>query len=258
MNDGMISEGDARAMIRLVADVVGMNADHATAKSRLMDGLLEMVGANAWVWTLAYLHPEKSPVYVAIHHGGFSEERYVRLIKASSHPDMTMLMAPFAQEMRTRACHITRLRQQIDRNNTFPSTDVFPLWRAADIGPLMLSARPVNDECVSLIGIYRLADEPLFGERERQIAHILLAEVPWLHEMGWPDDLGAAAPKLSVRSRQVLTFLLEGMPRKAIADQLEISVHTVADYIKEVYRVFGVGSQAELMRRFKIGENEDA
>jgi len=245
-------------MIRLVADVVGMNADHATAKSRLMGGLMEFVGGNAWVWALAYLHPERPLVYVSTLHGGFSEERFVRLMKASDHPDMVMLQAPFAEEMRVKACHITRLRQQIDRENRFPSTDVFPLWRAADIGPLMLSARPVNEQCVSLIGIYRRADEPLFEERERRIAHILLTEVPWLHEMGWPDDLGAAAPSLTLRSRQVLTLLLEGMARKAVADRLNISVHTVSDHIKELYRVFGVRSQAELMLRFKIGENGDA
>lgn len=112
---------------------------------------------------------------------------------------------------------------------------------------------PLNDQCVSFIGIYRRADQPLFNERERQIAHILLTEVPWLHAEGWPEDFGGLAPSLSRKRRLVLNLLLEGDSRKIVADKLALSIHTVSDYIKDIYRTFGVRSHAELMRRFTHG-----
>lgn len=245
-----IDELDARAMVRLVAQVATAGTDHATARELLMDGLVKLTGADCWVWTLAYLHPDRPPAYVSINHGGFTEERYTKLLKASEHPDMAELTAPFAQELSENGRLLTRLRQEIDAAARFSSTGAYPLWIEADIAPMILSARPLNDQCLSFVGLYRRADDSLFGERERQIAHIMLEEVSWLHEIGWPEDFGSPTPSLSRRPRLVLNLLLEGHSRKFIAAELGLSVHTVSDYVKEIYRAFGVQSHAELMRRY--------
>ncbi len=252
-----ISESDARAMVRLVAEVAAFNAEHATAKHHLMEGLMKMIGADCWVWALAYLRINKPPAYVSISHGGFTEERFLKLLKASDHPDMELLMAPFVQELMTQKSQVTRLRQQIDPTGIFMSTAVYPLWLEADIAPLILSAQPLNDECVSLVGFYRRANQPLFNERENRIAHIMLTEVSWLHSTGWPQDFGADVPTLSPSRRLVLNLLLEGNSRKMVADQLNLSIHTVGDYVKDIYRTFGVQSHAELMLRFTRGDLND-
>lgn len=252
-----IDEKDARAMVRLVSNVAALRTDHASAKRFLMDGLAEMIGADCWAWMLAYIHPEKPPVYVSIQHDGFSEERFALYLKAIEHPDMQMLTAPFARELMATGAHVTRLRQQIDPEVKFPDTDAYPLWLEADIAPLIISGQPVNEECMSGIAIYRRADQPLFNDRERRIAHILLTEVPWLHASGWPEDLGATTPTLSRQRRLVLNLLLEGHSRKIIAAHLGLSIHTVSDYVKDIYANFGVQSHAELMRRFTKGNSHD-
>lgn len=251
-----ILENDARTMVRLVAEVAALNSDHSTAKHHLMNGLKDMIGADCWAWSLGYFHPDKPPAYVSILHGGFTEERFVKLIEATGHPEMQSLMAPFSQELMTRKCHLTRLRQEIDAESgkPFAETAVYPLWLAADIVPLILSAKPISEACLSVIAIYRRADQPLFNDRERQIAHILLTEVSWLHATGWPEDLGEKAPNLSRRCRMVLNLLLEGHGRKFIAAELDLSIHTVSGYVKDVYMAFGVQSHAELMRRFTRSE----
>jgi DNA-binding CsgD family transcriptional regulator len=38
---------------------------------------------------------------------------------------------------------------------------------------------------------------------------------------------------------------------------VDLSIHTVGDYVKDIYRAFGVQSHAELMRRFTGGDNSD-
>lgn len=248
----LVHEEDARCMVRLVADVAGMNGDLRQAKKHLMEGLKSLVRADCWVWMLAYLHPDKPPSYASLQHGGFTKERFSRYLQAIEHPNMRELTAPFAQELVEAGIGnlVTRLRQQIDNQRLFPTTNVYPLWLAADIAPLMLSAKPLSAECVSLIGLYRRADDELFDERERQVAQILLEEVSWLHAAGWPEDFGAKVPPLPRRLRVVLNLLLEGHSRKYIASELGLSVHTVSDYVKELYRSFNVQSHAELMRRF--------
>ncbi|WAC20467.1 helix-turn-helix transcriptional regulator [Luteolibacter sp. SL250] len=249
-----VEEKDARAMVRLVAEVAALRGDHTTSKRYLMDGLRRMVGADSWVWALGYLDPSRPPVYAAYLHEGFDEARFARYLQAVEHPGMKVLMEPFTRELMERKSHITRTRQQIDRPGASASAAVAnEFWLAADIAPIILSARPLNEGCVSIIALYRRADQPMFSERERKIAHILLTEAFWLHAEGWPEDFGAKTPELSRPRRLVLNLLLEGRSRKMIADQLNLSIHTVSDYVKDIYSNFNVQSHAELMRRFTRG-----
>ena len=43
---------------------------------------------------------------------------------------------------------------------------------------------------------------------------------------------------------------VRGTPRKEIAADLGLSLHTVNDHLKQIYRHFGVRSQVELVARF--------
>jgi DNA-binding NarL/FixJ family response regulator len=54
---------------------------------------------------------------------------------------------------------------------------------------------------------------------------------------------------LSPRLRQMLDALMTGASEKQIADQLGISPHTAHQYVKAVFRRFGVTSRAELMAK---------
>lgn len=58
-----------------------------------------------------------------------------------------------------------------------------------------------------------------------------------------PSDLPA-------RQRQVLACILEGDSDKQIAKRLNLSPHTVNQYIKLIYRHFGVGSRPALLARW--------
>lgn len=51
--------------------------------------------------------------------------------------------------------------------------------------------------------------------------------------------------ELTDREIQVLTYLAKGFTNREIADLLKISVPTVGDYLKSVYRKLDVDSRAE-------------
>jgi DNA-binding CsgD family transcriptional regulator len=59
-----------------------------------------------------------------------------------------------------------------------------------------------------------------------------------------------ALPAMSPRLRQTLDLLLAGDGEKQIAGKLGLSRHTVHDYVKGVYRQFGVCSRAELLAKW--------
>jgi DNA-binding CsgD family transcriptional regulator len=65
-----------------------------------------------------------------------------------------------------------------------------------------------------------------------------------------PPSAGSTSA-LRPREREVLAQLLAGAPYKVVASQMGISVHTVHDYVKAIFREFGVSSKGELLARFR-------
>lgn len=56
---------------------------------------------------------------------------------------------------------------------------------------------------------------------------------------------------LSSRRREVALMRLDGLSVEDIADRLDLSPHTVRNHLKAVYRITGVHSSAELVRRYR-------
>jgi DNA-binding CsgD family transcriptional regulator len=255
---GSVPEADARAMVRLLGEIAASPGDHATKKRDLMEGLCKLVGAVHWVWALSSsLSPGEQPVYITVHNGGFTADQFGRFMKAVDHSAMGALTAPFARELAQKRTHLTRRLQDVDTKLQIFEGDIGELWRAANIGPITLSYRPIDEQSYSCVALYRRWGAPLFSAREARIAHIVLTEVPWLHQQGWPKDRGSTVPILAPRQRTVLNLLIRGLSRKEISGSLEISEHTTNDYVKSVYRHFQVNSQAQLVSRFLRGDGGD-
>ncbi len=247
-------------MVRLIGEVAAIPGNHAEKKRFLMEGLCGLIGADAWAWALScQLDPGKPQVYASVLNGGLSDENLVKLLQAVEHPEMVAMTAKFFGEVEARKAHLTRLRFQIVDEHKYKKSDAILAWKAAGLGPVIMSMRPLDERSssASAIAIYRRYHRPEFTVRESRIAHIILTEVPWLHEQGWPEDRGVGVPKLSKRQRLTLNLLILGRSRKQIAANMDISVHTAQDYIKDVYRHFRVSSQGELMSRFLQGNGHD-
>lgn len=59
---------------------------------------------------------------------------------------------------------------------------------------------------------------------------------------------------LSPRQQQIVQGLVDGLSYKLIADKLSISIDTVRDHIKNIYRLLEVNSKAEVIRKALEGE----
>jgi len=250
-----LNDRDIRAMVRLLGEVAAVDGNHNEKKRELMDGLCSLLNADFWVWALAAeFEPGEQPIYTALATGGFAADQFPKLLVAYEHPDLAEMTEPLAREVKEFGRQVTRVRPDYDPNDFFSSSDANPLWRHADVGPPLVCYRPVANDCVSGIALYRSYERPLFDRREAKIAHIILGEVPWLHEQGWPWSSARKVPSLPHRCRLVLNLMLEGLPRKLIADQMNLSIHTVNDYAKKIYAYFGVRSHPELLRRFQTSD----
>ncbi len=258
-DEPVIPEADARAMIRLLADVAATPGTHEEKKRVLMEGLCELVNGDFWIWGLAADYdPEVGPVYTAMTTGGFSEEQVPKLLIALDNDKLEDSIRPLGREIVSRQRQATRLAEQYDSLQAFLDPEIIATWQDADIGPPLVCYRPISNNCISGIGIYRHWSSPPFSKREAKIADIVMNEVAWLHEQGWPWESALQVPQLSRRRRLALNLLLEGLTRKEIASKMEVSLHTVNEYIKHIYLFFGVHSHAELLNRFRIGDIGEA
>ncbi|MCF6313214.1 MAG: LuxR C-terminal-related transcriptional regulator [Verrucomicrobiales bacterium] len=258
VENSSLTEEDVCQLVALLGRVAVLEGGLDSKKRFLMQGLCQMVGADCWGWmlTLPVKHGEKV-CPAAFLHGGFSEDRFYAFLKATEHPEMAKFNAMFLDEVYVRQSHTTRLRQQVDTEGNFTSSEVYPLWEKADIGPILLSCHPFPDQSLSFVAMYRKQKEVLFSQREARIVHIVLSEVQWIHAESQPQVKQINGMMLSPRQRMTLNLLLEGQGRKQIAAQLKITENTLAGYVKEVYRFYEVQSQAQLMRRFRDGDGGD-
>ncbi|WP_353485012.1 response regulator transcription factor [Haliscomenobacter sp.] len=60
--------------------------------------------------------------------------------------------------------------------------------------------------------------------------------------------------QLSVRQKEIVQGIVDGLSYKMIADKLDISIDTVRDHIKRIYRTLEVNSKAEVIRKSLEGE----
>jgi DNA-binding CsgD family transcriptional regulator len=69
-------------------------------------------------------------------------------------------------------------------------------------------------------------------------------------EIYFDDSRREMVMTLAPRLRETLKYLLHGTSRKMVADKMDLSIHTLNDYVREIYNKMNVHSRAELFRLF--------
>ena len=253
MSNSVVSEEDARAMVRLVGETAAVAATGGYLECRkfLLNGLCEMIGGDAWAWALSRVDSETHQIYYLTNQvGGMDNGQWTAVAAAVEHPEMKVAAKRFGEALANTKQSVTMNREEIDPENVARQGELQTAWDRTGFDGLIMSGHPVDEESSCHIVIYRNIDKGVFDERQTKIAHIVLSEVKWLHAQGWPEDRGATIPKLTPRQRSVLIMLTGGHSRKEMASALEISENTISGYVKDVYRHFDVHSQTDLVRKF--------
>jgi DNA-binding CsgD family transcriptional regulator len=153
-----------------------------------------------------------------------------------------------------RQAHATLLRRDGEPDDVYFSGHYWLNYaKHADLADLMMSVRRMSESTYSFIGLVRGYAQPRFSERDRFILHIIASEVHWLFEADLPSHESQTALRLAPRQQLALIFLLQGDSAKQVAAKMNISQHTVADYVKLIYKVYDVSSRGELLAAFLSG-----
>lgn len=164
---------------------------------------------------------------------------------------------------------LTRRYRQVGAALDLCATPVAMVTAASDVPQLNLAARRLLDRAVDGEGLlYRLIATPDSHER----AFSREARVHWLdggegtvraHSRASEDDpdglitvlesdrvepplAGPRWTQLTAREREVAVLLVRGLTDREIGEGLHLSLHTVKQYAKSIYRKTGVRSRVEL------------
>jgi DNA-binding CsgD family transcriptional regulator len=114
------------------------------------------------------------------------------------------------------------------------------------VAPLEL---PRRSRRFSAIIFFRIAPRPAFTEREKNIllfSHPVLADICAARFRRRPEHAAALSPRL----RETLRHLSAGANERVIARKMNLSYHTVHDYVKALHSHFGVSSREDLIARW--------
>jgi len=250
-----IDIADAEAMIKLLATVADPTVEIPLPrrKHELQRGVAQLVGADAWMWVTSRnsMKLRGDAAMVAIVDGGWTDEaQRTAVLGIVNNPKITPPVTGPLHDAVLLDRSLTISRDQLMNDSTWRESPIGQAFRSSGFDHLLISVYPIGDGMFSAVGFYRRTGTPPFSDRDRSIVHIMLQQVDWLHRAGSNVSASENVIELSPRERQVTMLLMGGDSRKQVAAKLRLSEHTVADYLKEIYRKLGVNSRAELLAKF--------
>lgn len=252
----LLSEQDVRSLVRLVGEVAGMQGDIQTRRKLLMQRLCDLVDADTWMWTISTgFRRGDNPMTLGFITDGLEDTELTALLEYANQTDPPPIENPRLVEALEPWKHITTRRSDILPDDVYYQSQQFKHFiKKIGIDHYIFSLFPLERGVLSGIGLHRRIGRPDFTDREKLLTHIIVNEIDWLHRTDLPEDVGVEAPKLSPRKRIAFAYLLMGWPRKKIAEEMGLTINTVAGYQKDIYKHFGVSSHPELIVRFLHGE----
>lgn len=98
------------------------------------------------------------------------------------------------------------------------------------------------------ITLHRAARDPLFSDRDIALAGLIAAALTPLFDARLAErQAHAVIGQLTPRMRDTLVGILRGGSEKTIATELQLSKHTVHEYMKRLHVAFGVRTRTELL-----------
>jgi DNA-binding CsgD family transcriptional regulator len=235
-----------RAAMRLVGEVYELGVRTEAGRCHLMRELLTLLGAEVGgtVHDRGY-SPGMSRGIIAATLGGF-DSRVTDVFDA--HQNMGSAINPFHRAVMARA-------QSIPRGELFTSTNAEiversawerSVWineyvRPARVDHFMASIRYIGETASLGCGVMRAAGSRPFTDEDREVLHLV--------SLGIGPTYDPASIRLAPRVREVLDILMTGASDKEIAHRMRLSTHTVRQYVKMIYRAYGVSSRAQLIAR---------
>ena len=245
---------DAARTIRIAWEAAELFRQPAEQGRHIVDRLCTLVGADFGFWcVIDHFLPSEIPRFRFAAAGSAQPEELLEYF-ARSGIDFPSLDDPAVDLGRYVADRevlpMVGLLRRADPATHSASIDIMKRMRTRD-ALIGIARRADTPDAVNALSVHRTSIARVHDSRERQLTTLLLDELQYLHSTGRLERSAPSAfADLPPRQRQVAELLLTAASQKEIASRMRLSTHTLRDYVKAIYRTFGIGSRPEFMVRF--------
>jgi DNA-binding CsgD family transcriptional regulator len=254
----VLRESDVRVMLRLMGEIGELPREGDHRRQHMLGELARLTGARSGT---AIRARHSFPALA----GGRPKRKIHVMAAVSVGLDESWQMAPILRYLTTMmptdplseplysrpGSAVTCGREQLMPRRLWHRTDHFnAVRRAAGVDDCIATKLSADDDplLVETVCVHRAVHEGPFAPRQWKMLQLFLAEVrPLLFQQ---PPTTAQTDDLSPRLRQTLQCLLAGDSVKQAARKLDLSVHTVNEYVKALHRHYAVASRGELLARF--------
>lgn len=241
---------DLLETVRLLGLVSTPEIKEVTERRRILaEGLCRLAGARTYFWSIGTRAPDGTTRLQLFLNGGWEAipQLPLPLKKRLNSPEVLTTTASPKEQAKT-GWGMTWLSTNSDPTAALQSLDACPA------GKNLYSLRELNKNTFSYLGFRNHHLDQPFQARERRLVHLVLQNIEWIHHPDTVNVERGTVLQLNWRQRQVLTRLLKGKSRKSIAADLNLSEHTIIDYIRQIYRKLNVRNRSELLSLTIRGE----
>lgn len=245
---------DLRLLLRLSNRLHALPLDRVVRTRAFLEAMCELADADVAICSqLNDFGPDAPiPTHVwGVDHGFKEEERgaffaSLRDVKANMHP---VIDATRKYHDRPTAFR----REDLLSDEAWYGCDFFKLYATpAGVDHIISPVFPLpGGNSVIGTGVMRRHGRPRFSVRDQMLVFALNAELGWFYDSIAATDrrLAPETPPLRPRLVRALEHLLAGQSEKEVARTIGVTRETVHQYVKEIYKHYGVRSRAELLAR---------
>jgi DNA-binding CsgD family transcriptional regulator len=244
---------ELRQIHNLLGEITELGQDPQAWRAHALRGLRDLVhGQVAFTLDYADALPGRAirPIQ-PIDLGWPSESarrRFYQYIESGESIEDPAAQSLFELHQRVRLVTCFR-RQLVDDRTWYAAPSVVNGRHYADIDDFVCTTFALRPGMLHGFIIYRGMREPAFDLHERRIMRMFHVELLRLIRNTASNHATPNGGTLSPRLQQTLELLLTGAGVKDIAGSMQLSHHTVNDYMKELYRRMQVTSRPELMSK---------
>jgi DNA-binding CsgD family transcriptional regulator len=251
-----VDSSDVRTLLRVASQVAAAKDEPRRWRQVLLGSLRELLRADAGLTLEIECDGEPTLGRVAKFHdfGITGRERRAGLLRELNEPVIRdpLLTALLKRLCESRHTTVTFARSDVVRDDVWKKNAIVARRRATvgfDDAVASLTKMTSPARVMGLLFLRSSGGGHPFGQRERTLLGLFHAELSWIYSAEFKSRPEHAA-SLSPRLEETLMHLAAGRDERETAKAMELSPHTVHDYVKILYAHFGVSSRADLTARW--------
>jgi len=240
---------DVRDLFRLIGEVRELGADPKVWRPHMVKRLRRLFGAQIVVSSEVHAQTTRVPGKLRIIDIGWGCDSDDTLWDIHSERDDENL-----EEWRLAAGQVS----PDEAAHEAVMVPVRPLQKVYGGRSFVLSQYSLpHINAVDQLGLHRAFGEKYFSATEHRLIRVFHVELGRLWKRDALRNAGNPQQDLPPRLSQTLAELLAGRSEKEIANRLELSRHTIHNYVKALHQRFEVSSRGELLAKAGAANKPD-